>query len=69
MDNMKITKTDLALVVRCKCGEAVAATVIYGGISIDEDFTDTIATVYSRGGKAEVVCLSNNNIRLCQCSC
>jgi hypothetical protein len=54
-DKIEITKTDLALVVKCKCGGTVAATLIYGGISIDEEFTDTMAKVYNDGGKLEIV--------------
>jgi hypothetical protein len=69
MENIAITKTDLALVVKCKCGGTVAATMVYGGVSIDEEFTDTIATVYNEGGKIELVCTKDVGVTLDGCRC
>jgi hypothetical protein len=65
----KITKTDLALVVKCKCGGTIAATLIYGGVSIDEDFTDTISEAHNAGGKIELVSTMEYKITLDGCRC
>lgn len=69
MAKIEITKTDLSLVVKCKCGGVVAASMIYGGVSIDEEFTDTIASVYNNGGKVEIVSVREVGITLDGCRC
>lgn len=66
---MTITKTDLALVVKCKCGGTVAATMLYGGVSIDEEFADTIAENYNNGGLIELVKTSEVKVTLDGCRC
>lgn len=66
---MAIVRTDLALVVNCKCGSTVAATMLYGGVSIDEDFTDTIAEVYLRGGSVKVVKTGEHPVTVAECKC
>ena len=33
---MQITRTKLAMTVTCKCGGVVAATMLYGGVEIDQ---------------------------------
>lgn len=66
---MAITKTPLCLTVTCKCGGVVAATMLYGGDTIDEDFTNTIADVFLRGGKVEVVDTRTEKITLGGCEC
>lgn len=69
MEQIAITKTDLALVIKCKCGGTVAASMIYGGVSIDEEFTDTIAKVYNEGGKIELVSTKEVGVTLSGCRC
>ena len=64
-----IIKTNLCLVVKCKCGGTVAATMIYGGVEIDADFTSTVAEVYNRGGNVELVNTDKVNVTLSGCGC
>lgn len=66
---MTIIKTNLALKVTCKCGGVVAATMIYGGDTIDEEFTSTIAETHNKGGKIELVNTDNEKITLGGCCC
>lgn len=66
---MKITKTKYALVVACKCGGIVAATMLYGGVDIDTEFTDTIAKVVGRGGEPKIVNTEEQSVTLKGCSC
>lgn len=66
---MNIIITNIALVAYCKCGNNVAFTAIYGGVSIDEDFMTTIAGVHNRGGKVEIVNTDENPIVMGICSC
>ena len=67
MEQVAVTKTDLALVVKCKCGGTVAATIIYGGVSIDEEFTDTIAKFHNKGGKIDLVSTKEVRVTLDGC--
>ena len=66
---MTLVKTNLALTVKCKCGNVIAATMIYGGDTIDEDFTMTIAETHNKGGKVELVNTDEINVNLKGCGC
>ena len=66
---MTLVKTNLALTVKCKCGNVVAATMIYVGDTIDEDFTMTIAETHNKGGKIELVNTDETPVKLHGCSC
>lgn len=66
---IKITKIPLCLTVKCKCGEIVAASLLWGGISIDEEFTDTIAEIYNNGGKIEIINTEKESVSLGGCKC
>jgi hypothetical protein len=69
LEHIEITKTDLTLVVKCKCGSTVACTMIYGGFSIDEEFTDTIAKVYNDGGDVKIVSIKDTDVTIDRCKC
>ncbi len=66
---MTLVKTNLCLTVKCKCGKVVAATMIYGGDTIDEEFTMTIAEMHNKGGKIELVNTDETKVQLQGCSC
>jgi len=66
---MEITKTNLALTVNCKCGSCIAATMLWGGIDIDEDFMDTLATYANNGGTIELVDTRIKPVRMHGCTC
>lgn len=66
---MKIKKTSYAIKVTCKCGGCIACTLIYGGIAIDEEFTDTMADAIIDGGSIEIVDTSKNPIFMDGCKC
>lgn len=66
---MKLIRTNLAITVKCKCGGIVAATMIYGGDTINEDFTTTMAETYNDGGKLEFVNTDETPVKLGGCSC
>lgn len=66
---MGYIKTNLCLTIKCKCGACVAATMIYGGMSIDEDFTETIASVYNDGGKIQLVNTDESPVKMSECKC
>lgn len=66
---MILIKTNLALTVKCKCGNVIAATMIYGGDTIDEDFTMTIAETHNKGGKVELVNTDETKVVFSGCSC
>jgi hypothetical protein len=66
---MTLIKTNLCLTVKCKCGNVVAATMIYGGDTIDEEFTMTIAEMHNEGGKIELVNTHETKVRICGCRC
>ncbi|XRE42230.1 hypothetical protein ACIVBQ_000434 [Tenacibaculum discolor] len=66
---MKLIKTSLALRVTCKCGGVVAASLIYGGDAIDEDFTATIAEIHHKGGKTEIIDTDKESVKLDGCKC
>ena len=66
---MNLLKTSLALRVTCKCGGVVAASLIYGGDCIDEEFTTTIAENYHEGGKTEIIDTDNESVKLDGCKC
>ena len=66
---MGYVKTNLAITVTCKCNSIVAATMIYGGMNIEEDFTETMAEVYNRGGKLEFINADETPVKLSSCSC
>lgn len=62
-------KTTKAIVVTCKCGSKVAASMIIGGYEIDGDFTDTMAEVINRGGEVSIDDINENPISLNSCKC
>ncbi len=64
-----ITKTDIAIVVKCKCGGTIAASLLYGGISIDEEFMDTLAVTYNNGGAVEITNVQKTKVTLGGCEC
>jgi hypothetical protein len=66
---MAIIRTNQAIKVVCKCGACVAATLIYGGVSIDEDFTTTMAEIINEGGEVYVVNATENPITFSKCRC
>ena len=69
LKNMTLIKTNLCLTVKCKCGNIVAATMMYGGDVIDEEFTTTIAETHNNGGKIEFVNTDETKVKLGGCSC
>lgn len=64
-----LVRTNLAITVSCKCGNIVAATLIIGGDTIDESFTDTMATVYNSGGEIKIINTDQETVTLGGCSC
>lgn len=66
---MKITRTTKAIKVTCKCGACIAACMIYGGVPIDEEFTDTMAEAIVDGGSVEIVDTSDQGIQMAECKC
>lgn len=66
---MEIIKTNLALTVTCTCGGVVAATMIYGNVGIDAEFTETIAQTHNKGGKIELVNTDITKVTLSGCKC
>lgn len=66
---MDIKKTSFAIKVTCKCGGCIACTMIYGGISIDEEFTDIMAEAIINGGGIEIVNTKQSAIILDGCKC
>ena len=62
-------KTSLAIRAKCKCGNVVAASIIYGGDTIDSDFTTTIAEVYNSGGSVDVIDTEEESISFGECNC
>ena len=66
---MKITRTELAMTVTCKCGGVVAATLLCGGVKIDKEFMGTVAMVANNGGKIEIVNTDETPIKLSRCKC
>ena len=66
---IKITKIPLCLTVKCKCGSVIAAALLYGGLSIDEEFTDTIAETFNEGGKIEIINTDKESVTLQTCKC
>ncbi len=65
----EIIKTNLSLVVRCKCGGVIAATMLYGGIDIDEGFMTTLAETHNEGGKIELRDADKEKVFLSGCKC
>ena len=65
----KIIRTPLALIAKCKCGSVVAASLIYGGVSLDEDFMSTVAETHNNGGEVTVVNTNDTKVTLCGCKC
>ena len=64
-----LVKTNLAIKVSCKCGNVIAATMIIGGDTIDEEFTHTMAEFYNDGGKIEIVNTDQEQLTLRGCDC
>lgn len=63
-----ILKTDLSIICTCnRCGLTYFATLVYGGIPIDEDSTMTIAEAYEKGDKVEFIKSRNVNMGMCKC--
>lgn len=69
LNEMTLVKTNLCLTVKCKCGNVVAATMIYGGDTIDKEFTMTIAEMHNKGGKIELVNTDETKVQLNGCDC
>ena len=65
----KIIRTNAMIIVTCKCNSVVAASVIYGGISVDEDFTTTIANVINKGGEASIINSNESSVTMSRCKC
>ncbi len=57
-NEIKITKTNLAMRITCKCG-----------IELDAEFMDTIAETHNNGGKIELINTDEEAIRLSKCTC
>ena len=60
--------TGLIISCKCaKCGAIYMATVIWGGIPIDEESTQQIAEAYQRGD--EIKLTDNETIKMSMCKC
>lgn len=66
---MEILRTNLAMTVKCKCGSLIASTMLYGGISIDEDFMSLVAETVNDGGVISIVDTSINPVTMSLCKC
>jgi len=61
-------KTGLIISCKCaKCGAIYMATVIWGGVPLDEDTTQEIAKAYKRGD--EIKLTDNETIKMSMCKC
>lgn len=61
--------TNMAIVVKCKCGGIVAATLIMGGVKIGKGFTRTMAEVHNAGGELLFVNTDETKVKLSGCQC
>jgi hypothetical protein len=66
---MPIIRTNQGIKVVCKCGSCIGATMIYGGVEIDADFTTLMAETINEGGKVEVVNTQESPITMHKCIC
>ncbi len=64
---VKILRTDLILSITCKgCGELYYASLLYGGIAINEEEMMYIARAHNNG---DTVKLSVGDVKLGYCNC
>jgi len=68
-ETIKITRTQIAMTVTCKCGGCIAATMLYGGVEIDAEFMDTVARCANSGGKIEIINTTETPVKLGGCVC
>jgi hypothetical protein len=66
---MEIQRTNLAMVAKCKCGAVLVATMLHGGVAIEADIMDDIATTYLAGGTVEIINADIAHIVMGGCSC
>ena len=66
---MGIIRTNLAMVAYCKCGGVIAATSLYGGVSIDGEFMNTVAETANDGGEIKIVNTKETPVSLTGCKC